>query len=236
MSEWLSSEEVQRLLVGVDILEPLPPGEVRTLASDAALRRLGAGEDMLVTPQMHAQRTALLLEGRARVYEESPPDRTLTASVAEAGTVVGVTGLAARPATGLRVEALESSLVCSVGREVFEGLVVRNPEVGLRLVRLLAERIIVLEERLSDLAYKEVRARLASQLLRLVESEGVVTPEGHKIATRYTHQQLATMIGAKREATNRAIRALRECGAIEVRRRRIHVVDQEALARAAEEG
>ena len=235
MSEWLPSEEVQRLLVGVDILEPLPPGEVRTLASDAALRRLGTGEDMLVTPQMHAQRTALLLKGRVRVYEDGPPDRAVTASVAEAGTVVGVTGLAAC-LRALHVEALVPSLLCLVGREAFEGLVVRNPQVGLRLVHLLAERIIVLEERLSDLAYKEVRARLASQLLRLVESEGVVTPEGHKIATRYTHQQLATMIGAKREATTRAIRALRECGAIEVRRRRIHVVDQEALARAAEEG
>ena len=37
MSEWLPSEEVQRLLVGVDILEPVPAGEVRTRASDAAL-------------------------------------------------------------------------------------------------------------------------------------------------------------------------------------------------------
>ena len=73
MSEWLPLEEVQRLLVGVAILEPLPLGEARTIASDAALRRLGAGEDMLVTPQMHAQRTALLLEGRARVYEAAPP-------------------------------------------------------------------------------------------------------------------------------------------------------------------
>jgi CRP/FNR family transcriptional regulator, cyclic AMP receptor protein len=235
MSEWLPLEEVQRLLVGVAILEPLPPGEVRPLASDAALRRLGAGEDMLVTPQMHAQRTALLLEGRVRVYEDGPPDRAVTASVAEVGTVVGVTGLAACP-QALHVEALVPSVLCLVGREAFEGLVVRNPQVGLRLVHLLAERVVVLERRLTDLAYKDVPARLASQLLRLVESEGVVTPEGYKIATRYTHQQLATMIGTKREATTRAMRALRECGAIEVRRRRIHVVDQEALARAAEDG
>jgi CRP/FNR family cyclic AMP-dependent transcriptional regulator len=134
------------------------------------------------------------------------------------------------------VEALVPSLLCFVGREVIEGLVVRNPQVGLRLVHLLAARIVGLERRLTDLAYKDVPARLASQLLRLVESEGSVTSEGYKISTHYTHQQLATMIGAKREATTRAMRALRECGAIEVRRRRIHVVDQEALARVAEEG
>jgi CRP/FNR family cyclic AMP-dependent transcriptional regulator len=235
MSEWLAVEEVQRLLVGVDIFEPLPLGEVRTLASEAAMRRLGAGEDMLLAPQMHAQRTALLLEGRVRVYEEAPPDRTVTASVAGAGTVVGVTGLAACP-RGLHIEALVPSLLCFVGREVIEGLLVRNPEVGLRFLHLLAERIVVLERRLTDLAYKDVPARLASQILRLVESEAVVTSKGYRIPTHYTHQQLATLIGAKREATTRAIRVLRECGAIEVRRRRIHVVDHEALTRAAEEG
>jgi CRP-like cAMP-binding protein len=44
------------------------------------------------------------------------------------------------------------------------------------------------------------------------------------------------MIGANREATTRAMSALRERGAIEVQGRRISVVDTEALVRAAEEG
>lgn len=123
-----------------------------------------------------------------------------------------------------------------MGRETFEGLVLRNPEVGQRFLRVLAERIVVLEGRLTDLAYKGVTARLASQISRLVEGEGLVTPEGRVIPTHYTHRQLATMIGANREATTRAMSALRERGAIEVRGRRISVVDTEALARAAEEG
>jgi CRP/FNR family transcriptional regulator, cyclic AMP receptor protein len=236
MSEWLPMEELERLLQSVEVLEPLPAGEVRTLASGATLRRLGAGETMPVNPQTHAQRTVLLLEGRARVYEDGPPDRTLTASVAEAGTMVGVTGLAAHPRRVI-VEALAPSLLSLVGREAFEGLVVRNPEVGLRLLRILAERIVVLEGRLSDLVHKQVPARLAGTILRLAEGEGIVSRDGSRmIPTRYTHRQLASMVGANREAVTRAMRALRERGTIEVRGRRIRVVDQEALQREAEEG
>jgi DNA-binding GntR family transcriptional regulator len=78
-------------------------------------------------------------------------------------------------------------------------------------------------------------ARLASQILRLLESEGVVTGEGrYRIPTRYTHEQLATMIGSKRVPVTRAFRKLEEAGAVELKARHVYVIDHEALKRAAE--
>lgn len=57
---------------------------------------------------------------------------------------------------------------------------------------------------------------------------------GRRLPTRYTHRQLASMIGANREAVTRALKGLREGGAVEVRDRIIHVVDPDGLRRAAE--
>ena len=48
-------------------------------------------------------------------------------------------------------------------------------------------------------------ARLAGAILRLVEGEEAVGPQGVRLTTRYTHRQLASMIGANREATTRAL-------------------------------
>ena len=90
-----------------------------------------------------------------------------------------------------------------------------------------------MEARWADVASKDVSARLASMLLLLFEREGVVTSEGYRIATRYTHRQLATMIGANREATTRALGRLREEGAVQLRNRYIYVMDMEALKRAS---
>jgi CRP/FNR family transcriptional regulator, cyclic AMP receptor protein len=53
------------------------------------------------------------------------------------------------------------------------------------------------------------------------------------IPTRYTHHQLASMIGSNREAVTRAFSKLREGGGIEVRDRRVYVYDPDALARAS---
>jgi CRP/FNR family transcriptional regulator len=225
-------EELQRLLALVDVLETLPPRELRELASHASLDRLKARETMAVGPREHARRMILLLEGRARLYEPGPRGQRLTVSVAEAGTVAGVAGLCPRP-RGLRVEAMMSSVFCFVGWEAFERAVRRNPEAGLRLSRVLAERIGVLEERLADVAYRGVPARLAGVILRLAEGEGVMCGDGARLPTPYTHAQLASMIGANREATTRAMGSLRARGVVEVRDRRVHIRDPEALHRTA---
>jgi CRP/FNR family transcriptional regulator, cyclic AMP receptor protein len=118
--------------------------------------------------------------------------------------------------------------------EDFEDLVFRNPEVGMKTIRLLSERLGVCEGRISDMVRKEVPARLAGLILRLSEHQGVVMGDGsRRIPTRYTHQQLASMVGSNREAVTRAFGRLRKAGAVEVRDRHIYVTDAYALERIA---
>ncbi len=131
------------------------------------------------------------------------------------------------------LRALEPALLCYLEQGDLERLIRSNPEVGLGLARLLAGKLVWMEARWADLAAKEVPARLASMLLLLIESEGVVTSEGYRIPTRYTHQQMATMIGANRESTTRAFGRLQEEGAVQLRDRYIYVKDVEALRRAS---
>jgi CRP/FNR family transcriptional regulator, cyclic AMP receptor protein len=69
----------------------------------------------------------------------------------------------------------------------------------------------------------------------LAESEGVVSKEGPMVPTRYTHQQLSSMVGSQREAVTRAFSALQEAGCIEVRERRVYVKDFDALRQSAGE-
>jgi CRP/FNR family transcriptional regulator, cyclic AMP receptor protein len=136
----------------------------------------------------------------------------------------------------LYVRALEpSSVVCRVEREDLEALVRRNPEVGLGLARTLATQLMLMEDRWADVVEKEVSERLAGLLYMLVESEGVMTPEGPMIPTRYTHRQLASMIGSNREAVTRAFSELQGGGCVEVRNRRVYVRDLGALRRDAGE-
>jgi CRP/FNR family transcriptional regulator len=124
--------------------------------------------------------------------------------------------------------------VVSLGRDDLEGLIMKKPEVGLRLVRELAERLHASEARYAGIVGKDVPTRLATLILALVDSEGLVTNESYRIPTRYTHDQIASMIGCKRVAVTRAFSRLKEVGAVELKERRILVKDLDALRGLAE--
>ena len=221
-----------RLLARVDILEGLPQGEVEYVATHSATIRLGKKGSF--APREDSRSILVLLSGRVRVHESRAGGQDLTISVVEEGTVLGQTGFVPRRSRALRVEALEPSILRVVGWEDFEDLVLRYPKVGVKTIRLLGERLAVCESRLSDQVRKEVPARLASVVLRLSEHDGVFARAGgRKIPLRYTHKQLASMVGANREAVTRALGKLRREGAVEVRDRHIQVVDVEALTRIA---
>jgi hypothetical protein len=159
----------------VDILESVSLEAVRALAQCFSFTRLDARDAVLVAPDEHAERLLLLVEGRARVHEEGDQGRGLTVSVVEGETLIGATGFAPCP-WRLHIEALESSIICGVGRQAFEELVARNATLGMRVARLLGERLIEIEGRRANIVRKEVPERLASQILRPVESEGGGNP------------------------------------------------------------
>jgi CRP/FNR family transcriptional regulator, cyclic AMP receptor protein len=205
--EGVPQEEQERHLAEVDILGSLPPEEIERLALLYASVHLGAGETFALDEERRA--LLLLASGRVRVHEPNAAGPGITISMVEAPTVVTQTGFAARPSRAVVVEALEPSVLRVLDVEDFEDLVHRNPEVGVKMIRLLSERLAACEVRLSDLVCKEVPARLASLILRLSERQGITTANGsHMIPTRYTHQQMASIVGSNREAVTRAFRKL----------------------------
>src|ERR671910_1377758 len=231
----LPPEEKLRLLSMVDILEPLTSEEVNELSRrvpDTHFQR----SQILYTPQETSEVLFMLKKGRVRIYRVSPDGREFTLTVVGAGTVFGELSLTAQRLENAYAEAMEPVIVCKMRRLDFKRLVMDKPQVGLKLMSVLSERLSLAEDRMEDIALKEVPARLATLILQLVESEGVMTAEGPKIPSRYTHRQLATMIGSKRETVTKAFTLLQQAGTVELKRRRIHVRDIEALKKVADQG
>ena len=229
----MSLQEQVRLLSMVDIFGPLSPGEMEDLAKRTPDTFLDGG-DVLYSPQDGAERLFILKKGRVQVYELDRGGEEITLSVVEGGNVFGEMALTGQSLQGLYVRALVPSTVVSLRRDDLEGLIMKTPEVGLRLVRELAERLHASEARYTDIVGKDVPTRLATLILALVDSEGLVTDESYRIPTRYTHDQIASMIGCKRVAVTRAFSRLKEVGAVELRERRIIVKDLDILKGLAE--
>jgi len=222
-----------RLLSLVDVFEPLSTEEIEGLTGQLSDIHLDPNE-IFYTPQDRSERLFLLWKGQVRIYGTTE-GREFTLATVEAGTVFGEMALTAQQLQGAYAQAMEASELSIMARADLERLILKKPEVGLRITHLLSERLRRYETRLEDITLKGVTARLASLLL--LESEGVVTGDHSlKIPTHYTHQHLGTMVGANREAITRAFGQLQDEGIVELRRRLIYVPDVEALRRRADEG
>jgi CRP/FNR family transcriptional regulator, cyclic AMP receptor protein len=226
----MSTQQVARFLRRVDILEPLSTEEVEKLALRTPEVRSKEGQ-LFYTPSLITGLLFLLLEGRVRIYK-MVGGRELTLDVLESGTMFGEAALVGEP-EGTYAEILERSRIAYLRTELLREIVRNNPEVGIRVAELLTARMRLYADKMVDIALKEVPARLAHLFLWLAEIDGTVSPEGYLVPSRYTHEQLGTMIGAKRVAVTRAMKKLRDDGLVEGGRKRILIKDREALERIA---
>ena len=229
------SERQVKLLSLVDILEPLSEEELRELAERCPDIHLRSGEDFY-RPEEHDGGLFLIKEGRVRVYLTTAAGKEATLDLLGSGTVLWARRLELVDAHAVHAQAVEPSVLAFLRREDLDRFILKNPQVGLRMMDLLAERLGSSNERMAEVAHKEVLSRLASQILRLLESEGVVDPEGYKLPAAYTHEELGAMIGAGRVAVSRALKDLREAGAVQTGRATVRIRDTEILERIARAG
>jgi CRP/FNR family transcriptional regulator, cyclic AMP receptor protein len=218
-----------RPLAQMDVLEPLSEGELEDLTARCLSIHLESGEEY-ACPEEYAGGLLLVMEGRVQVYRLTSNGRQFTFALLGGGKSFLTWG-----SQELHIHAVEPSRIAFVRLETLQAVVRKKPEVAVRLMSMLSEFLHQTEELACDMVHKDVPSRLAGAILRLVEDDGIVTREGYKIPTHYTHDQLGTMIGANRVAVTRAFSTLQDLGAVELKRRLIYVPDVEALRRLASE-
>ena len=218
-----------KLLSLVDVLEPLSEEELEEVSTRCPSFSLDAGQEFYGS-QEYDGGLFLLEEGHVVIYKMTSSGKQITFAVHSAGTVLPALRL-----QGLSARAIESSVLAYMKREDLEYFLRKKPQIGLRLMDLLAGNLRQMDARISDVIHNRVSARLASLIAWLIEEEGIVEGSGDRVIPyHYTHEQLGTIIGARRVAVTLAFRDLQDEGVVELRRRRIHVKDLELLQRIAE--
>ena len=136
----LKPEEKLRLLSMVDILEPLSREEIKELSLRVPDTYIERGQ-IFYTPQERSEALFMLKKGRVRIYRVSPEGREFTLTVVSAGTVFGEMSLTAQRLENAYAEAMEPSVICAMKRHDLEWLVKEKPQVGLKVMSVLSERL-----------------------------------------------------------------------------------------------
>jgi CRP/FNR family transcriptional regulator len=211
----------------VDLFADLSAAEMHEMDLMAPAKLYRRGE-LLYSQAQPVKALFILKTGRVRVFRVAEDGKALTMAILGPGAVFGEMVLVGQRMYDSYAEAIEDSMVCQLGVADVEHFLLSDPRIAVRISRLLGERVAELEGRLADLALRPLPARVASTLLGMAESS--TGPRfGRASAVRLTHEQVAGLLGATREATSKILSEFASRGLIRQGRGRITLTDPARL-------
>ena len=215
----------------VDLFADLSVQEIEAMEIMAPARLFRRGE-LLFSQSQPVKALFILKSGRVRVFRVAEDGKALTMAILEAGAVFGEMILVGQRMYDNYAEAIEDSTICQLSVDEVERFLLSDPRIAIRISRLLGEQVVRLEERLTDLALKPLSAQVASTLLKLSDAAGA--PRfGQARTIHLTHEQLAGLLGASREATSKTMGDLTTQKAIRQGRGRIAITNRDILHQIA---
>lgn len=210
------------------LFQDLSPEEQAALEQRMPHRSIPAGT-LIYSPEERGEVLFLLKEGRVRLYRLSPDGKALTTAIVEPGSVFGEMALLGQGMEDSFAEALEDCILYTLNRRHVQDLLLADPRVARRLLEIIGRRLAETQRKLEDFAFKNVPQRLASLLLQLARI-GPGEPPGHAVLpVRYTHQQLAEMVGTYRETVTKVLNDFRHHGLVGMERGHLVLLDLAAL-------
>lgn len=124
--------------------------------------------------------------------------------------------------------AMEDSHVCFIPRTTFYQMVESNAPLALRLAHLLAAELKEAEQKITHIAQRPVKDRLAQALLSLIENYGMKEDQV-TINVTIKRDDLANLAGTTRETTTRILYELQMDSIIELSGKQIRILNSKKL-------
>ncbi len=213
MAQLLSRDVRREALRCTPLFAGIPAPELDQIAMHATERRFGAGE-MIFRRGDPGSSMVVLVQGRLRVGATSAEGRELTIGLLGPGSVLGDMAVLDGKPRSADVVAMAPGLVLVLERGTVLPFLKDRPELLLRMLHILCERLRRADAALEDLALASLAARLARVLLLLAAEHGAAGPGGTIIRLHLSQSDLAAQVGATREGVNRQLRRWREEGVV----------------------
>lgn len=217
----------------IALFEGLSDQRLDLLAQQCLWHSVEAGKPLLLRAEQQGD-VFLLVSGRVRVTTYAANGRQVTFRDSEAGEHFGDIAAIDGGPRSADVVTLLPSVLASLDRAAFLGLLREEPLVAERVMQRLASLVRQLSERVIDLSTLGVQNRLHAELLRLARTAGVAHNQA-RLEPAPRHAALASQISTNREQVTRELNVLVREGLLAKEGRALVVTDAERLARMVAE-
>jgi CRP/FNR family transcriptional regulator len=152
-----------------------------------------------------------ILKGKVKVFKKDSSGKELIVWIMQEGDIFPLTGFFNEVTFPANAEAIEDTIIVSIGTSEFESIILGNPEVLIKLLRVMGDRIVDLQTRLEEQIFLEKYMQIVKLLMRLCEQHGKVHQNGQcQFKTQFSNTDLAKMVGTTRWCISRAYSQLKK--------------------------
>ncbi|MBI4346004.1 MAG: Crp/Fnr family transcriptional regulator [Elusimicrobia bacterium] len=204
------------LLRSSPLLRSLPQAALRRVLRFARWRDFPAGTDVFSKADQ-AGHLFIIGQGRVKIFSASSGKKRKTFAYLGPGKFFGEMALLEGRERSASAQAVEDTRLLLIHKREFQAMIIQDPRLALHLLRTLSDRLRRANEEIEGLMFRNVLGRVSKTLISLAEQGGKRFRGGMLIGGRFTHQELADLVGTTREPLSRALAALRRADLVEVR-------------------
>jgi CRP/FNR family cyclic AMP-dependent transcriptional regulator len=224
--------------VAVESSEPetflalLSDGDRESLLTHGGPRRFARRECLMYAGEP-GDRVLILLGGHVKASSVDSRGREMVLSFRGPGDVLGeLTFLHAEPRSS-NVIAIEPVEARAIAASEFRDYLVQRPTAALTLIDVIGRRFRDANRKRVQFGDLDTVGRVAARLLELCERYGERTHAGIQVRLPITQEDLGSWTASSRAGVAAALRTMRDLGWITTDRRRIVVLDLDALTHRA---
>lgn len=214
---------------GIPIFSALDHDELKKIAG-LTVHRNYVKSETIIAEGSRPDFVAIVSAGSAKASKYTIDGREQILYVFADGDFFGEQNLLFnRPATAA-VIALEPLNLCLIYKKDFQVLIRDNPEIAVKIISELGERLARLENAVQNMGVRSLEARINAALLEFADRYGTQTASGTLIHLPLSREGLASYIGIARETVSRKLSLLEEEGVIRpIGNKKILLLDRAAL-------
>ncbi|MCM3629096.1 Crp/Fnr family transcriptional regulator [Paenibacillus glycanilyticus] len=213
------------LLSQIKIFESLPGEIIQEIdqSINESNQNMLPKNSIFQTPGNEKDGLFFVIAGKLRIYKTNPAGKQFTVCILSEGGMFGEVESFSLATRGTYVEAMEKTLLVWMQTEQVNLLLSKYSELALRFLSEMSTRLREQDELLEKLIFRDLRGKVLYFLNRLSKKFSVEVNGYRKIEIPLTHQELANMIGATREAVSLVLQDLSSEGVIVTSRRMIMI-------------
>lgn len=177
----------------------------------------------------------IINEGSAKAFKYTPTGQEQILYVFDEGNFFGEQYLFTSQIAAYHVQALEPIKCCMLSKSHFEQLLYRYPDIAVKIIQELGQRMTRLENALQSMGVRNVDTRISALLLDFAGKYGSETPDGLLIKLPLNREGMANYLGIARETVSRKLSQLESDGILRsVTNKSILVLNHSALQELAQ--